>query len=95
MAKRRSNPASRRAKFANVRRIKLKNTIAIVTQADEYGRVCLLAAKQDPPGVSIKSNAEIVAEKIIYQPPFLGAGTADYLKRKLQPKINDRHTPIY
>ena len=70
-------------------------TSAIVTKADEYGRVCLLAQKQDSIGASIKSNAAVIAAKIIYQPPFLPPEDADYLARNLQPKIDDRHTPIY
>jgi len=95
MSNKRANPASRRSKFANTRRIKIKNTIAIVTQADEYGRVCLLAEKQQPTGASIKGNAAVIAAKIIYRPPFLPPEDADYLARNLQPKIDDRHTPIY
>lgn len=95
MSKKRSNPASRRARNTSVRKIKLLNTTAIVTQADEYGRVCLLAEKQDPHGPSIKTNSASIYENIKFLPPFLSSYAADQRVKNLEPRIDDRFNPVY
>lgn len=71
MAKHRSNPASRRAKNALARRVQkihYQNRIAIITQ-DEVGRIRIYAQGQPEIGANIRSNAAMVAEKVIFKAP--------------------------
>lgn len=95
MSKKRSNPASRRARNIPVRRIKLFNSTAIVTQADEYGRVCLLAEQQAAPGPNIRTNSSMIREHTKFLPPFLTAFAADQRMRNAEPRIEDPTSPTY
>lgn len=67
----RKHPASRRAKSAQqrqVQKIRYQNRTAIITQ-DDIGRVRIYAEGQPEVGASIRSNAAMVLEQIIFKAP--------------------------
>lgn len=87
---------ARKQTARQVQKISYQNRTAILTQ-DDFGRVKILSEEQPTPGVSIRSNAAIIMDKVIFQPPYMDKQDADYLRQNMQPLISDpdRLRPVY